>query len=117
MNSLKKGEGVPLLNFVGSPGVPLLNFEGGPGVPLLNFRGVLGPTFKLCGVLQDPKVPGSGVLVPLLHHAVTGKLMYIPNRIDNNFEGKTETTASIKDRLQILLLLLSQFKLVNFYSP
>ena len=44
MNSLKKGEGVPLLNFVGSPGVPLLNFEGGPGVPLLNFRGVLGPT-------------------------------------------------------------------------
>ena len=44
MNSLKKGEGVLLLNFVGSPGVPLLNFEGGPGVPLLNFRGVLGPT-------------------------------------------------------------------------
>ena len=36
MNSLKKGEGVPLLNF-----------EGGPGVPLLNFRGVPGPTFKL----------------------------------------------------------------------
>ena len=36
MNSLKKGEGVPLLNF-----------EGGPGVPLLNFRGVSGPTFKL----------------------------------------------------------------------
>ena len=117
MNSLKKGEGVPLLNFVGSPGVPLLNFEGGPGVPLLNFRGVLGPTFKLCGVSQDPKVPGPGVLVPLLHHAVTGKLMYIPNWIDNNFEGKTETAASIKDRLQILLLLLSQFKLVNFYSP
>ena len=44
MNSLKKGEGVPLLDFLGSPGVPLLNFEGGPGVPLLNFRGVLGPT-------------------------------------------------------------------------
>ena len=36
MNSLNKGEGVPLLNF-----------EGGPGVPLLNFRGVSGPTFKL----------------------------------------------------------------------
>ena len=36
MNSLKKGEGVPLLNF-----------EWGPGVPLVNFRGVLGPTFKL----------------------------------------------------------------------
>ena len=49
MNSLKKGEGVPLLNFEGGPGVPLLNFEGGPGVPLLNFRGVPGPTFKLYG--------------------------------------------------------------------
>ena len=47
MNSLKKGEGVPLLNFEGGPGVSLLNFEVGPGVPLLNFRGVLGPTFKL----------------------------------------------------------------------
>ena len=31
MNSLKKGEGVPLLNFEGGPGVPLLNFEMGPG--------------------------------------------------------------------------------------
>ena len=50
MNSLKKGEGVPLLNF-----------EGGPGVPFLNFRGVPGPTFKLWG--------GPGVLVPLLNHA------------------------------------------------
>ena len=37
LNSLKKGEGVPLLNFVGSPGIPLLNFEGGPG-----------PTFTPC---------------------------------------------------------------------
>ena len=46
MNSLKKVEGVPVLNFVGGPGVPLLNFEG-PGVPLLNFRGVPGSTFKL----------------------------------------------------------------------
>ena len=36
MNSLKKGEGIPFLNF-----------EGGPAVPLLNFRGVPGPTFKL----------------------------------------------------------------------
>ena len=35
-NSLQKGEGVPLLNFV-----------GGPGVPLLNFRGIPDPTFKL----------------------------------------------------------------------
>ena len=50
---------VPLLNFERGPGVPLLNFEGGPGVPLLNFRGVPGP-----------KVPGPGILVPLLNHAV-----------------------------------------------
>ena len=39
MNSLKKGEGVSLLNFVGGPGIPLLNFEVGQGVPLLNFEG------------------------------------------------------------------------------
>ena len=38
MNSLKKDEGVSLLNFVGDPGVPLLNFEESPGVPLLNFE-------------------------------------------------------------------------------
>ena len=49
MNSLKKAEGVPLLNFEGGPGILLLNFEGGPGVPLLNFRWVPGPTFKLGG--------------------------------------------------------------------
>ena len=36
MNSLKKSEGVPLLNFEGDPAVPLLSFEGVPG----------GPTFK-----------------------------------------------------------------------
>ena len=42
MNSLKKGEGIPLLNFERDPGVPLLNFEVGPGVPLLNFRKVPG---------------------------------------------------------------------------
>ena len=47
MNTLKRGEGAPLLNFVGDPGVPLLNFEEGPGVPLLNFRGVPHLTFKL----------------------------------------------------------------------
>ena len=35
MNSLKKGEGFPLLNFEAGPGVLLLNFEGGPGVPKL----------------------------------------------------------------------------------
>ena len=34
MNSLKKGEGVPLLNF-----------EGGPGILPLNFEGVLGSHF------------------------------------------------------------------------
>ena len=28
MNSLKKGDGIPLLNFERGPGVPLLNFEG-----------------------------------------------------------------------------------------
>ena len=53
MNSLKKGEGVPLLNFVGGPGTPLLNFEGDPRVPLLNFEGGPrsrgpGPTFTPC---------------------------------------------------------------------
>ena len=46
MNSLKKDEGVPLLNF---EGVPALTFEGGP------------------------TVPGPGVLVTLLHHAVKFK--------------------------------------------
>ena len=66
MNSLKQGEGVPLLNFEGGPGVPLLNFEGGPGVPLLNFRGVPGLTFKLWG---GAGFQGPEVLVPLLHHA------------------------------------------------
>ena len=47
MNSLKKGEGFPLLNFEGNPLVPLLNFEGGLGVSLSNFKGVPSPTFKL----------------------------------------------------------------------
>ena len=61
MNSLKKGEGVPLLNFEEGAGVLLLNFEGGPGVPLLNFEGgpgsrgpvsrYPGPTFTLCPVI------------------------------------------------------------------
>ena len=55
MNSLKKGEGVPLLNFEGGPAILLLDFEGGPGVSLLNFEG-------------GPEVPDPGVLVPLLHH-------------------------------------------------
>ena len=47
MNSLKKGEGVPLINFERGPGVPILNLEESLAVPLLNFRGVSGPTFKL----------------------------------------------------------------------
>ena len=53
---------VPLFNFEGGPRVLLLNFEEGPGVPLLNFEG--GP-----GSL-GPEVLDSGVLVPLLHHAI-----------------------------------------------
>ena len=58
MNSLKKGEGFPLLNFKGGLGVPLLNFEGSLGVSLLNFRGVPGPTFRLWGSpgCQGPEV-------------------------------------------------------------
>ena len=64
MNSLKKGEEIPLLNFEGGPGVPLLNFEGGPGVSLLNFRGVPGTTFK---PWRGSLVPRS--CVPLLHRA------------------------------------------------
>ena len=63
MNSLKKGEGVPLLNFEGGPGILLLNFEGGSGVPLLNYEG--GPGSRVPG----PKVSSLGVLVPLLHYA------------------------------------------------
>ena len=47
MNSLKKGKGVSLLNFVGDPGVPLLNFEGASGVQLLNFEG--GPVSHVIG--------------------------------------------------------------------
>ena len=49
MNSLKKGEQVPLLNFV-----------GGPGIPLLNFRGVPGPTFKLWGGSRVSGYQGPG---------------------------------------------------------
>ena len=47
INSLKKDEGIPLLNFEEGPEVALLNFEGGPGVPLSNLREVPGQTFKL----------------------------------------------------------------------
>ena len=41
MNSLKKSEGVTLLNFEGDPGAPLLNSRGVP------FRRP-GPTFTPC---------------------------------------------------------------------
>ena len=58
MNSLKKGEGVPLLNFEGGPGILLLNFEGDPGVPLLNFRGSRVPLLNFEGGLRC-RVPGS----------------------------------------------------------
>ena len=64
MISLKKGEGVLLLNFVGGPGVPLLNFEGGPGIPLLNFTGGAGSHFQTlravpCPGFQGLEIPGS----------------------------------------------------------
>ena len=62
---------VPLLNFEGGNGVPLLNFEGGSGILLLNFRGVPGLGS------QGNEVPGSRVLVPLLHHAIFAKLRMI----------------------------------------
>ena len=58
MNSLKKGEGFPYLDFEGGPGVSLLNFEGGPGVPLLNVRKIRGPLLNFEGGPKS-RVPGS----------------------------------------------------------
>ena len=58
MNSLKKCEGVPLLNFEGGSWAPTFKFWRVSWVPLLNFE----------------EGPGSRVLVPLLHH-VKEKLM------------------------------------------
>ena len=69
-NSLKKGEGVPLLNFVRGPGVPLSNFQRGPGVPTLKFRGVPGPTFKLLG---GPGSRGPGPTFTPCHERVNKK--------------------------------------------
>ena len=71
MNSLKKAEGVPLLNLEGGPVVPLLNFEEGPGVILLNFRVVPCPTFKFEGSSgsHESRGPGSRILARLLSHA------------------------------------------------
>ena len=73
MNSLKKGEGVRLLNFEGGPGVLLLNFEGGSRVSLLNFEGSPGsrdpgsqspgPTFTPCHLfIESQKQSFGGVL-------------------------------------------------------
>ena len=70
MNSLKKGEGVPLLNFDESPGVPLLNFGGGRGVPGPTFLGVQGPGS------QGSEVLSPRVLVPLLQYAFKNTLFY-----------------------------------------
>ena len=47
---------------------PTFKLWRGSWVSLLNFRGVPSPTFKLWG---GSWVPGPGVLVPLLHHAIT----------------------------------------------
>ena len=52
MNSLQKGEGVPLLNFMGVF-----------GSQFWTLREVPGPRS------QGPEFPDPGVLVPLLHHA------------------------------------------------
>ena len=49
MNSFKKDEGVPLLNFEGGPGVLLLNFEGVPGPGSRD----PGPTFTPCHMGAD----------------------------------------------------------------
>ena len=77
MNSLKKSEGIPLLNFEGGPEVQLLNFEGVPGVPLLNLGGSRVPLLSFEGGprSQCPAVTGIGVLVSILHHAVLEQSM------------------------------------------
>ena len=60
MNSLKKGEGVLLLNFEGGPGVPLLNFDGGPGCRVQGSQGSVsrghGPTFTPCQLNISGKI-------------------------------------------------------------
>ena len=58
MNSFKKGEGVPLLNFEGGPGAPLLNSEGSPG------------SWGL-------EVSGRGILVSLLHHVGSNMFCHV----------------------------------------
>ena len=66
MNSLKKGERVPPLNFV-----------GGPGVPLLNFRGVLGPTFKLWGGSRGPGLTFTSCPALLLMGTISKKSLTV----------------------------------------
>ena len=77
MNSLKKGEGVPLLNFEGSPGVPLLNFQGGS---------------------QGPEVLGLGVLVPLLHYAFSGQVTWMVITEFKSKHGKRSRSVVFKLR-------------------
>ena len=90
MNSLKKGEGVSLLNFVGGPGTPLLNFEGGPGVPLLNFSGVLGPTFQLWGGSRGSASRGPGpTFTPCLR--TTGFIKSIDHRPNNHRSNRQDS--------------------------
>ena len=67
MNSLKKSEGVPLLNFEGGPGVPLLNFERGPVVQLLGESRVPPLNFEV----------GPGSQVPLFYHTVISDEIFI----------------------------------------
>ena len=52
--------------------VLLLNFEGGPESHFSTLRGSRVPLLNFEGgsLVPGPKVPGPGVLVPLLHHAV-----------------------------------------------
>ena len=83
MIPLKRGEGVPLLNFKECPDVSLLNFEGGPGVTVLTFSGVPGPilNFDRGPRSQGPKVSGPGVLVLLLHHTCLYFMRYLLPRL------------------------------------
>ena len=81
-NSLKKGEGVPLLNLEGGPGVPLLNFEEGPRVPHLNFEGGPGPPVPgSCG-------PGSRSPGPTFTPCQLSLPLHSPARISCEIEIK-----------------------------
>ena len=114
MNSLKKREGVPLLNFAGGPGNPLLNFEGGPGVPLLNFRVVPGPTFELWGV-SESRIPGSWshfYTMPFTNSIINTEINSAIIKADISdhfpilFVGKVNVDVSIKTEKYIYLWLI-----------